>query len=44
MPCAYIATDEITGQVKMTDSSGSETVLDSADIVISESPVFIEIL
>jgi hypothetical protein len=36
--------DEITGQVKMTDVSGSETVLNSADIVISESPVFIEII
>ena len=36
--------EEITGQVKMTDVSGSETVLNSADIVISESPVFIEIL
>ena len=34
--------EEITGQVKMTDVSGSETVLNSADIVISESPVFIE--
>lgn len=36
--------EEITGQVKMTDVSGSETVLNSAGIVISESPVFIEIL
>jgi len=36
--------EEITGQVKITDVSGSETVLNSADIVISESPVFIEIL
>ena len=36
--------EEITGQVKMTDVSGSETVLNSTDIVISESPVFIEII
>jgi hypothetical protein len=36
--------DEITGQVRVTDSIGSETLMQAADVVLSESPVFIEIL
>ncbi len=36
--------EEIEGQVKMTNASGSETVLDAVDIVSSNSPVFIEII
>ncbi|MCK4995889.1 MAG: hypothetical protein KAR55_03290 [Thermoplasmatales archaeon] len=35
---------EISGQVKMTDASGSETVLNSADLSLSDSPVFVEIM
>ncbi len=35
---------EISGQVKMTDVSGSETVLNSADLSLSDSPVFVEIM
>jgi hypothetical protein len=34
--------EEIAGQVTMTDVSGSETVLDATDIILSDSPVFIE--
>jgi hypothetical protein len=37
-------TNEITGQVRLTDVSGIETILDSEGIILSESPVFIEIL
>jgi len=34
--------EEITGQVRMTDASGSETVLNITDLSLSDSPVFIE--
>jgi len=36
--------EEITGQVKITDISGSETVLNIADLSLSDSPVFIEMI
>jgi len=35
---------EISGQIKKTDVSGSETVLNSADLSLSDSPVFVEIM
>ncbi|MCK4364962.1 MAG: hypothetical protein KAW45_02820 [Thermoplasmatales archaeon] len=36
--------EEITGQIKMTDVSGSETILNTEDLSLSDSPVFIEIV
>jgi hypothetical protein len=36
--------EEIIGQVLLTDVSGSETILDSDELILSESPVFVEIL
>lgn len=36
--------EEITGQVKVTDVLGKETIFDSKDLYLSEDPVFIEIL
>lgn len=36
--------EEIIGQVKMTDVSGSEIVLNTADLSLSDSPVFIEMI
>jgi hypothetical protein len=36
--------EEITGQVKMTDISGFETIINTTDIIISDSPIFIEII
>ena len=36
--------EEISGQVNLTDVSGSETVIYTKDIIFTESPVFIEIL
>jgi hypothetical protein len=36
--------EEITGQVILTDITGSETTLDSSEIILNDSPVFIEIL
>jgi hypothetical protein len=39
-----IIPEEIVGQVKITDVSGTETIVDSADIELSDSPVFIEII
>ena len=36
--------EEITGQVKMTDVSGSETILNISELSLSDSPVFIEII
>lgn len=36
--------EEITGQVILTDVNGSETTLDSSEISLNDSPVFIEIL
>jgi hypothetical protein len=37
-------TEEITGQVKLTDISGFETLIDAGEIILTESPVFVEIL
>ena len=37
-------TGEIIGQVKVTDATGSETVLNAEDAYLTESPVFIEII
>jgi hypothetical protein len=36
--------EEISGQVKMTDVSGTETVLNSEDLSLTESPIFVEII
>ena len=36
--------EEITGQLTMTDVSGFEMVLDATDIVLSDSPVYIELI
>jgi hypothetical protein len=36
--------EEIKGQVILTDITGSETTLDSSEITLNDSPVFIEIL
>jgi len=36
--------EEISGHVLLTDVSGSVTILDSDELILSESPVFVEIL
>ena len=36
--------DEITGQLKVTDVSGSESIVDASEVVLSESPIFVEII
>jgi hypothetical protein len=36
--------DEIVGQVRVTDVSGVETIINSTDLVLSESPVFVEMI
>ena len=36
--------EEITGQVTLIYSNGSEVVKDTTDIVLSDSPVFIELV
>jgi hypothetical protein len=34
---------EITGQIKKTDVSGQETIINSDDLVLSKSPIYVEI-
>jgi hypothetical protein len=36
--------EEINGEVKVTDVSGSETIMDVGDLSLTDSPVFIEML
>lgn len=36
--------EEITGQVMVTDSNGTETIKDATDIVLSDSPIFVELV
>ena len=36
--------DEITGQIKKTDVSGAESIINSDELILSNSPVFIEII
>jgi len=36
--------DEITGQIKKTDVSGTEFIINSDELSLSNSPVFIEIM
>ena len=36
--------DDITGTVKVTDVKGLETEMDAESIVLTDSPIFVEIM
>jgi hypothetical protein len=39
-----IIPSEITGQVRKTEATGEESILNADDLIISENPVFIEMI